>query len=88
MDKAILAKLEQILLRQQVVIEMIQIFAAGVLPAANDWLDSTDVKSLLKISDRSLYRLRNKYGLPAKKIGGKWYYLRKALEQFVGKTDG
>ncbi len=48
-----------------------------------EWLDNTDVKQLLKISDRTLYRLRSAKTLWCQKIGGKWYYPRKALERYL-----
>lgn len=47
------------------------------------WLDNTDVKGLLKISSPTLYRLRKSNQLPAKKIGGKWYYLKSALLELI-----
>ena len=47
-----------------------------------EWLDNADVKQLLKISDRTLHRLRSTQTLRCQKIGGKWYYPRKALEQY------
>lgn len=51
----------------------------------DEWLDNTDVKQLLKISDRTLHRLRNTGNLPGKKIGGKWFYPRKALLKYFEK---
>ncbi len=47
------------------------------------WLDNTDVKELLKISDPTLYRLRKSNQLPAKKIGGKWYYSKSDLLRLI-----
>lgn len=51
----------------------------------DEWLDNTDVKQLLKISDRTLHRLRNTGNIPSKKIGGKWYYPRKAMLKYFEK---
>lgn len=45
----------------------------------DEWLDNTDVKQLLKISDSTLYRLRKSDQLLSKKIGGKWYYAKSAI---------
>jgi len=47
------------------------------------WLDSTDVKQILKISDPTLYRLRKNNVLSTRKIGGKWYYSKSALLQLL-----
>lgn len=49
------------------------------VPDAEIWLDAADVKRLLNISDMTLYRRRLEGRLIAKKIGGKWYYLKSSL---------
>lgn len=46
-----------------------------------EWLDSVDVKNRLKISDRTLHRLRSTGQLSARKVGGKWYYPQSELLQ-------
>lgn len=71
--------LETIIALQQQLLEVL--LGAGHAVAHEEWLDNTDVKQLLKISDRTLYRLRTSGQVPSKKIGGKWYYPRKALER-------
>ena len=38
------------------------------------YFDSADVKQLLKISDKTLYRMRNKGDIPYFKIGKKYLY--------------
>lgn len=44
------------------------------LKAKEEWLDGTDVKNRLNISERTLYRLRTTGQVSARKIGRKWYY--------------
>ena len=46
-----------------------------------EWLDSADVKRMLKIGDSALYRFRNQQVVPCKRIGKKWYYSRTALHE-------
>lgn len=82
------------LLRQILeVLQALHFLAKQHLPneplAARDaqWLDNTDVKQLLKISDSTLYRLRRDKQLSAKKIGGKWYYLSLDLAQSLKEKD-
>lgn len=79
MHKELFQYLDAIIILQQQLLEVL--LGAGQTVTAHEWLDNTDVKQLLKISDRTLYRLRSSGQLPAKKIGGKWYYPRKALDQ-------
>jgi len=47
---------------------------SSIPPIKSQWLDSADIKQLLKISDSSLYRLKKNNLIPAKRISGKWYY--------------
>lgn len=42
--------------------------------AAEEWLDSADVKIIFKISDSTLYRLRKSREIPFIKLRGKFYY--------------
>ena len=68
------------LLRQ--ILDVLQNFAP-VQKTEEVWLDNTDVKRMLKISDPTLYRLRKSNQLPAKKIGGKWYYAKSDLLKLI-----
>lgn len=77
MQKELFKYLDAIITLQQQLLEVL--LGRTQTAIAEEWLDNTDVKQLLKISDRTLYRLRSSGQLPAKKIGGKWYYPRKAL---------
>ncbi|MFN0293137.1 MULTISPECIES: helix-turn-helix domain-containing protein [Pedobacter] len=73
--------LDAILKLQQ---QLIEVLVGNIKIAEyDDWLDNTDVKLLLKISDRTLYRLRSSGQLPAKKVGGKWYYPRKYVNSMI-----
>ena len=56
-----------------------KIFSANKTPIAqtsswNEWVDHVDIKRILKLSDSSIYRLRKKQILRAKRVSGKWYY--------------
>lgn len=47
--------------------------------------DSADLKRLLKISDKTLYRMRKRKKIPFRKLGNKYFYpkkyfIQKALE--------
>ncbi|MEN2435566.1 helix-turn-helix domain-containing protein [Weeksellaceae bacterium A-14] len=62
-----------------------------ILAALHEWrhmamplfFDSADVKRMLKISDRTLCRLRREKHIPCTKIGRKYYYPSKFfLEAF------
>lgn len=44
-----------------------------------DWYDSADSMRILKISKRSLYRLREKYPQECRRVAGKFYYNLTAL---------
>lgn len=80
----ILKKLEMLLALQQKILMLLQSVEQKVIPVVTDeWLDNTDVKRLLKISDSSLYRLRKQQLLPCKRIAGKWYYSRLALATII-----
>jgi hypothetical protein len=52
-------------------------------PAVDEWLDNADLKVLLKISDVSIWRLRNDNQLLCKKIRGKWFYSRRSVLELV-----
>ncbi len=39
-----------------------------------DWYDANDTLRILKISKRSLYRMRHSYPDQCRKLMGKWYY--------------
>lgn len=82
MYNEIIEKLDQLLLLQHSLLNNFK--ALQQSEASNDeWLDNTDVKRLLKISDSSLYRLRKKQLLPCKRIAGKWYYSRLAIAAII-----
>jgi hypothetical protein len=80
----ILQKLEVLLVLQQKILASLLVVEKQAIPIVTDeWLDNTDVKRLLKISDSSLYRLRKQQLLPCKRIAGKWYYSRLALATII-----
>lgn len=84
MEKDLYQYLDTIVALQQ---QLIDILIGNIrLVDQDDWLDNADVKLLLKISDRTLYRLRSSGQLPAKKIGGKWFYPRKAVGLIINSV--
>jgi len=50
-----------------------------------EWYDAVEAKRLLKVSDRTLYRLRINHPEHCKKILGKWYYNLTVLMMFKTK---
>ena len=50
-----------------------------------DWRDPTDAMRILKIGERSLYRLRLCHPDQCRKVMGKWYYNITVLLVFKGK---
>ena len=48
-----------------------------------DWLDSHEVKKLLKISERTLQTLRSNGTLAYSKLNGKLYYRRQDLQDLL-----
>lgn len=40
----------------------------------DEWLDSAELKQRLKISDKTVYRMRKSGVVSAKQLSGKWYY--------------
>ncbi len=47
------------------------------------WLDKQEVLQLLKISERTLYNLRNSNQLPYKIVGGKMYFNMLDIEKLM-----
>lgn len=50
--------------------------------------DSVDVKNYLKISDKTLYRLRSQGDLPYVRIGKKYYYPAEFFRKFGDSGSG
>jgi hypothetical protein len=46
----------------------------GLKKDANRWLTGADVKSILKISESTLRRMRNRNEIPYRKMGKSYYY--------------
>lgn len=63
----------------------LQHFLAETVVIKGTYLDSADVKQILKISDRTLHRWRRRKNIPYFKIGGKIYYPKSF---FVRQYDG
>jgi len=52
---------------------------AVVVPDAVVWIDASDVKRLLNVSDTTIYRRRTEGAWVCRKVGGKWFYLKSSL---------
>ncbi|RYF25073.1 MAG: DNA-binding protein [Flavobacteriales bacterium] len=83
MQTEILSKLDELLALQHQLLKLCSSLDQS-LPAA-EWLDNTDVKNLLKISDSSLYRMRKSKLLPATQIAGKWYYSKLEIAKIIAR---
>ena len=83
MFKDIIDKLDALLSLQQHILTTLMAVEKVDPKLADEWLDNTDVKRLLKISDSSLYRLRSKGILPCKRMAGKWYYSKLAIANII-----
>jgi len=59
------------------------------LNGMGEFLDNADLKVLLKIGDKSIYRLRQSGQLKGFKVAGRWYYDRKHVAALLddGKLD-
>ena len=73
MEDETIGLLQQLVQLQRQVLECLQA-KFGTEP--QEWLDGTDIKQLLHISDSTLYRLVKQHQLEFKQIGGKRYYLK------------
>ena len=54
---------------------------------SREWLKSSDVRELLKISPGTLQNLRMKGTLPYRKVGGSFYYRQEDIFKMLNK-DG
>ena len=77
MVQDILACLERLIVIQQSTFSLLAKIEAT--ENETELMDSADMKKLLKISDSSLYRLRQQKLLKCKRIAGKWYYFRPSV---------
>lgn len=59
----------------------------GGLKESREWLKSSDVRELLKISPGTLQNLRMKGTLPYRKVGGSFYYRQEDIFKMLNK-DG
>ncbi len=66
--------LRQLVQLQRLLLECVQV--KGLASANQEWLDGTDTKQLLHISDSTLYRLVKQKKLEYRQVGGKRYYLK------------
>ncbi|MGY3055239.1 hypothetical protein ACVWYG_003454 [Pedobacter sp. UYEF25] len=69
--------LQQLVHLQKRLLECVQAKCLGT--ENQEWLDGTDIKQLLHISDSTLYRLVKQHQIEFRQIGGKRYYLRQML---------
>ena len=50
-----------------------------VVQDSGAWIDASDVKRLLNVSDTTIYRRRAEGAWVCRKVGGKWFYLKSSL---------
>lgn len=74
MIEPILQHLRTLVKLQEQILNCLNLQQEGQKIDTADWLDNTDVKQWLKISDATLYRLRKAQLITGKKIGKKWFY--------------
>lgn len=55
----------------------------GLKNPSKDLLDSADLKQLYNLSDSSVYRLRRNNKIKYIKLGGKYYYSRRSIEDLL-----
>ncbi|WP_027382426.1 helix-turn-helix domain-containing protein [Epilithonimonas caeni] len=53
----------------------------GTKSQSKDLLDSADLKQIYNLSDSSIYRLRRNKKIKYIKLGGKYYYSRRSIEE-------
>lgn len=69
------------ILRDQLRSDFVEI-VNGAIEKPKQWLKSSEVKAMLKISSNTLQSLRIK-GLKARKLGGVYYYSLSEIEQML-----
>jgi len=52
-------------------------------PAPEEYLTLRDVAELLKFSDKTVYRLAQRGGIPAFKAGGSWRFRRTDIDRWA-----
>lgn len=50
----------------------------------DDILTSSDVASLLKVAEKTVYGLAQRGDLPAFKVGGQWGFRQTAIDSWIG----
>ncbi|MDP9955941.1 helix-turn-helix domain-containing protein [Epilithonimonas hungarica] len=55
----------------------------GTKSQSKDLLDSADLKQIYNLSDSSIYRLRRNKKIKYIKLGGKYYYSRRSIEDLL-----
>lgn len=59
--------------------------AVGVPPVPENYLTLKDVAELLKLSEKTIYRLAQQGEIPAFKVGGSWRFRASDIDQWVAK---
>ncbi|WGQ11380.1 helix-turn-helix domain-containing protein [Pedobacter gandavensis] len=84
MQIEILSKEELLQFKSELIQEIKQAIKSDDAPA-KQWLRSSEVRTLLKISSGTLQNLRIKGILPYEKIGGIFYYAYSDIVQLLGE---
>jgi len=79
MISEIFNRLEQIM---ELLLKIMLYLQQQPLPTNEEWLDSAELKQRLKISDKTVYRMRKNGSVSAKRLSGKWYYKLPVFKDF------
>ena len=71
--------------KSELIQEIKQVIKSDGMEQPKQWLRSSEVRKLLKISPGTLQNLRVKGILPYEKIGGIFYYAYADIDQLLGK---
>lgn len=85
MQMEIFTKEELNKFKSELIQEIKQAIKSDGMQQSKQWLRSSEVRKLLKISPGTLQNLRVKGILPYEKIGGIFYYAYADIHQLLGK---
>ncbi len=84
MDEEIQLRLSELLYLQKQVLTLIE-HLCGKIEVEDEWLDNNDLCRLFKVTDKTIYRWRKQGLLKPYMIGGKCYYSKKKLSDFIAE---
>lgn len=78
-----LATKEDIQVLEEKLDRVINFFTAERTSVKEEWMKSSEVKTMLKCSDASLKNYRDSGALPSSKIGGTYYYAKAEVDSML-----